>query len=161
MPGFLPTDKNIYRGIFALAMLGSPPCAMTLKDSVEMNLPPPIDRDSDRIRVSKQRLICVLDRLGVLDKDGCGEQIQAIIEELWLQARPYADVKRLDMESSGEARDWLELGILKWMCTAFPPTNHPGSDRFACRVVPVQASTRIIQPVRCAKRRAIWYLTTF
>jgi hypothetical protein len=63
IPGTIPNDKSIYQGILALAILGSGPCAMTLSDSHAMNLPPPMDNKSDRIRINRTCLWSVLNDL--------------------------------------------------------------------------------------------------
>jgi hypothetical protein len=54
------------KGILALAILGSGPCAMLLSDSHAMNLPPPMDNKSDWIRISRTWLLSVLNGLGLL-----------------------------------------------------------------------------------------------
>jgi glyoxylase-like metal-dependent hydrolase (beta-lactamase superfamily II) len=126
IPGYLPTDKSIYKGVSALALLGSPPCAMTLSDSRKMNLPPPIDSNSDRIRVSMKRLLLVLERLGALDPVSGGHKIAAMIRQLWTEAREYTHGANDPNNSDAEAgsTDELELGVLKWILYGVP-ANQP------------------------------------
>jgi len=120
IPGFLPSDKNIYRGICGLAILGSKPSAMTISDSRKLKMPPPLDYNSDRILVSMKRLILVLTRLGVSQTND-GEDISSIIEGLWTEANEYCTPKEcgkgynsVDVESS-QWKDEIEIGVLKWL----------------------------------------------
>jgi glyoxylase-like metal-dependent hydrolase (beta-lactamase superfamily II) len=120
IPGFLPSDKNIYRGICGLAILGSKPSALTISDSRKLKIPPPLDYNSDRILVSMKRLILVLTRLGVPQTND-GEDISSIIEKLWTEANEYCNPKEcgkgynsVDVESS-HWRDEIEIGMLKWL----------------------------------------------
>jgi len=120
IPGFLPSDKNIYRGICGLAILGSKPCAMTVLDSRKMKIPPPMDYNSDKIRVSMNRLILVLTRLG-LTETGEGEDVSIIIKKLWIEANEYCNPQEcgksyntVDLESN-HWHDKIELGMLKWL----------------------------------------------
>ena len=124
IPGFLPSDKNIYRGISGIARLGSRPSAMSLSDSRAMNLPPPIDSNSDRTVVSKKRLIMVLSRLGLLEEGE--DDLAEIIEKLWKEAHEYGidqnDDSRLygdDIEAEPNG-DGIELGLLKWVLYGVP-----------------------------------------
>jgi len=116
IPGFLPSDKSIYRGIVALVLLGSRPSAMTWTDSRRMNLPPPIDSNSDRILVSKKRLLMVLDRLGLLRGRNAG--IARMIGLLWKDVSEFVSAesvsRRYDDVESSAVVDEIELGILKW-----------------------------------------------
>lgn len=120
IPGFLPSDKNIYRGICGLAILGSKPSAMTIKDSRRMKIPPPMDYNSDKILVSMKRLILVLTRLG-LSQTNDGEDVSVIINKLWREANEYCNPKEcgkgynsVDIESS-QWHDKIEIGMLKWL----------------------------------------------
>mmetsp|Transcript_15279 Transcript_15279/g.35409 ORF Transcript_15279/g.35409 Transcript_15279/m.35409 type:complete len:502 (-) Transcript_15279:109-1614(-) len=128
IPGFRPTDKNIYRGICALVLLGAKPSAMTVSDSRRMKMPPPMDYNSDGILVSMKRLILVLKRLG-LSRTAGGDDIAAIVTKLWKEANEYgADPAPSSTSSSSpsgksynsvdvESRRWrdeVELGVLKW-----------------------------------------------
>ena len=130
IPGFRPTDKNIYRGICGLVLLGAKPSAMTVSDSRRMKMPPPMDYNSDRIRISMKRLILVLKRLG-LSRTASGDDVASIVLKLWMEANEYGvrfppsssssssprkGYNSVDVESSpgGRWRDEIELGVLKW-----------------------------------------------
>ena len=121
IPGFLPSDKNIYRGICGLAILGSRPSAMTISDSRTMKIPPPMDYNSDKILVSMKRLILVLTRLG-FSQTSDGEDVSVIIKELWNEANKYCNpaefngskYNKVDLESSNW-QDRIEIGMLKWL----------------------------------------------
>lgn len=127
IPGFLPSDKHIYRGICGLAILGSKPKAMTLSDSRTMHLPPPNDYNSDKTLVSMNRLILVLTRLGLIHTSE-GEDISVMIRLLWNEANEYSYPKEyrnseqkkdsydgVDVESPGHWHDEVEIGMLKWL----------------------------------------------
>jgi hypothetical protein len=64
IPGTLPSSMNVYRGVIAIAMLGSAPLAMTVSDASIMNLVPSMDL-TDRVLISKSRVskknMCVCD----------------------------------------------------------------------------------------------------
>ena len=140
IPGTLPTDKSIYQGILALAILGSGPCAMTLADSRAMNLPVPMDRNSDQIRISKARLLSVLHGLDLLSAANDGQKVVQMIELLWKDASEYcvdAEWAHVNGEShnpeesfeieNGMDRsipDEIQLGILKW-CLYGVEANRP------------------------------------
>ena len=120
IPGFLPSDKNIYRGICGLAILGSRPSALTISDSRIMKIPPPMDYNSDKILVSMKRLILVLTRLG-LSQTNDEEDISVIIKKLWKEANEYCNpmecgksYNSVDLESS-HWHDEIEIGMLKWL----------------------------------------------
>jgi len=120
IPGFLPSDKNIYRGICGLVILGSKPSAMTISDSRRMKIPPPMDYNSDKILVSMKRLILVLTRLG-FSRTSDGIDVFIIIQKLWTEANEYCNPKErgkgynsLDIESS-HWHDEIEIGLLKWL----------------------------------------------
>jgi glyoxylase-like metal-dependent hydrolase (beta-lactamase superfamily II) len=55
IPSTLPSHKNVYLGIVAMAMLGSAPSAMTVSDAIIMNLAPPAD-SADKILIYKSRV---------------------------------------------------------------------------------------------------------
>lgn len=121
IPGFLPSDKNIYRGICGLAILGSRPSAITFADSRRMKMPPPMDHNSDKILVSMKRLILVLTRLG-LTINSEGEDVSSMIKKLWKEANEYCNPKEyrkncdaVDLEYSDHWHDEIELGMLKWL----------------------------------------------
>lgn len=143
IPASLPPDKVVYKGILGLVLLGSPPCAFTKSDSRIMNMAPPVDRNSDKIRISMRRLITVLGGLGLLDDDEENEPqiVIPMIEALWQEAQDLSHstssstpttaaatspdrLKALeptnynattDLEDSSEQSDFVELGVLKWL----------------------------------------------
>lgn len=125
IPGFLPSDKNIYRGILGIVTLGSKPAAMTISDSRAMKLPSPIDSNSDFTLVSRKRLLRVLSRLGLLENNEI--DIPKIIKHLWAEAREVGDDKTTygnnDLEASNGS-DEVELGVLKWTLYGVP-ANQP------------------------------------
>ena len=152
IPGFLPSDKNIWRGVSGLARLGSKISGMTLSDSQTMKTAPPIDSNSDRILVSLQRLLLVLGRLGFLETPE-GEDLSYRVKQLFREASVIMK-QEFDAEMD-ETQDEIELGVLKWMlygiesaqpsCIAktccitseakpreFPP--HPGASHFKKKV---------------------------
>ena len=55
IPGTLPSHKNVYLGVVALAILGSAPSAVTVSDGNIMNLAIPVD-STDRLLISKNRV---------------------------------------------------------------------------------------------------------
>jgi glyoxylase-like metal-dependent hydrolase (beta-lactamase superfamily II) len=139
IPGTLPSEKNMYLAVVALALLGSPPCGMTVRDGLAMNIPVPLD-SSDEIIISKQRIISMLALLGLLDgpssriasenKDNEDEPcIIEMIETLWKEA--HSDSEAIDSsdlalsdegktnevvdpeETVGDKKDGIELGLLK------------------------------------------------
>ena len=61
IPSTLPSHKNVYLSVVALAMLGSSPSAVTLSDANIMNMAKPVEC-TDRILISKSRvrLLCLV-----------------------------------------------------------------------------------------------------
>ena len=57
IPNHLPSHRNVYVGIVALAILGSPPSGVTVSDAMVMDVAAPVD-SSDFILISKSR-VCV------------------------------------------------------------------------------------------------------
>ena len=139
IPGTLPSEKNMYLAVVALALLGSPPSGMTVRDGLAMNLPVPVD-SSDEIIISKQRIISMLSLLGLLDgpsssiasdnKENEDEPcIVEMIEILWREAHFDSEAinssdlvlsdegkmnEAADLEDSvGDKEDGIELGLLK------------------------------------------------
>lgn len=137
IPGFFPSDKSIYKGVCGLVLLGSRPSAMTLSDSRNMKLPPPIDSNSDRIRVSICRLIVVLERLG-FEKSEKGEDVTVIIKQLWKEARQYyagSENGHLNGENDLELNDKsgeIELGVLKWVLYGVPANQPSWFSKICC-----------------------------
>jgi len=117
IPGFVPSDKSIYRGIAGIVMLGSPPAAMCLTDSRTMKLPPPIDSNSDRILISMKRLTLVLGRLGLLHNPEW--DISLMVRELWKEANDFLSEQNRPSKGNSDVEsamtDEIELGILKWI----------------------------------------------
>mmetsp|Transcript_17238 Transcript_17238/g.31829 ORF Transcript_17238/g.31829 Transcript_17238/m.31829 type:complete len:249 (+) Transcript_17238:172-918(+) len=115
---FLPSDRNIYKGICGLTLLGSKPSATTISDSRKLRLPPPEDYNSDRILVSQKKLILVLTRLGMI-RTSEGENVAAMINKLWKKANEYCSPKEnysgTDAESFDHWHDEIEIGMLKWI----------------------------------------------
>ena len=138
IPGTLPSERMVYKGLVGLALLGSSPTALTLSDSKSMKLPPPIVTCSDQIRVSKKRLVAVLYWLGLLTEESDGERIVAILDQLWKEANEYESkltsfvnesgdktsgsrYNSTDVESSSiENDDQVDLGSLKWILYGIP-----------------------------------------
>lgn len=125
IPNTLPTDRAMYLGVLGLALLGSPPCGMTVSDSREMNLPPPVD-GSDHILVSCCRLIDILGKLGLLENKRKDKvDLKEVIRLLWREAQSSDGNKHelslgsnydatADVETASNNNDWVELGYLKW-----------------------------------------------
>lgn len=150
IPGTLPSERAVFKGLVGFALLGSRPSAMTLSDSETMKLPPPIVRDTSCIIVSKKRLITVLGHLGYF-ADNDGPYLLAMIHSLWQEANDYSlgnkdgaslssdDVKynvvgkledgndttssRNEDEESDDTLDLIQLGTLKWILYGFPATQ--------------------------------------
>lgn len=122
IPGFLPSDKSVWRGVGGLARLGSGASAMTLSDSRNMKLPPPIDSNSDRILISINRLLLVLGRLGLLQTED-GDDITHKVKQLWKEASAHMKDGDVDEEWAGKW-DEIELGVLKWTLYGVP-SNQP------------------------------------
>ena len=59
IPRTLPSHKNVYLGVVALAVLGSAPSAVTVSDANIMDMAPPIDC-TDRMLVSRRRVSSVV-----------------------------------------------------------------------------------------------------
>ena len=131
----------MYLAVVALALLGSPPSGMTVRDGLVMNLPVPVD-SSDKIIISKQRIISILALLGLLDgpsssiapsdnKENEDEPcIVEMIEVLWREAHFDSEaINSSDLALSDEGKmneaadleedpvedkeDGIELGLLK------------------------------------------------
>ena len=128
IPNTLPTDKTIWLGSMALTVLGSAPCGLTRSDAARMKLPPP-KRNSDNIKISRERILLVLLRLGVLSGLDCSEA--RLINLLWKEASwDDLHLKELDEEHVNQTnkngydstvetenleclQDEIELGYLK------------------------------------------------
>ncbi|KAL7551638.1 hypothetical protein ACHAWF_014820 [Thalassiosira exigua] len=109
IPGTLQSHKNVYLGVVALAVLGSPPSAVAPSDANAMGLAPPV-ASTDRISISRSRLVAALDGLGLISGDE-SPKLRDVVALLWKEARRDGDLT-LDVESA-EDDDALELGLLK------------------------------------------------
>ncbi len=58
IPSTLPSHKNVYLGVVAMAVLGSAPSAMTVSDANIMGMAPPAE-NTDRLLISKRRVSSV------------------------------------------------------------------------------------------------------
>lgn len=134
IPGTLPSNRVIYKGLLGLAILGSSPTALAPSDSKAMKISPSVGDSSDDIVVSKKHLIAVLYWLGLLTDVNDGNRIVKIIERLWSEARELesnqASIKRedvtydtVDVEASATTvalHDKVDLGTLKWLLYGIP-----------------------------------------
>jgi len=135
VPATLPSDRAVYRGLLALALLGSSPTALTFADSRRMNLPSPVTKSSDTINVSRGHLIAVLQCLGLLTPENDGPKIIAMIHQLWKEAMENspthaANMEKIDQEGDAtnydtidtetDQDDLVELGDLKWTIYGVP-----------------------------------------
>eukprot|EP00550_Attheya_septentrionalis_P004676 CAMPEP_0198291618 /NCGR_PEP_ID=MMETSP1449-20131203/9097_1 /TAXON_ID=420275 /ORGANISM="Attheya septentrionalis, Strain CCMP2084" /LENGTH=924 /DNA_ID=CAMNT_0043990287 /DNA_START=97 /DNA_END=2871 /DNA_ORIENTATION=+ len=158
IPRTLPSDKNIYLGILALALLGSPPCALTTSDSFAMKTRSPVE-NPDRILISQKRLVTVLQSLGIIfDTKDCN--MVGMIRLLWKEARnddhdlALSSAKLIDNELSKFSatdvespmkveQDEVELGLLKYALYGVS-MNHPPSWKaklcLPCGVKPTKLS---------------------
>jgi len=138
IPNTLPSDRIVSKGILGLILLGSTPCAMSRSDGVQMKLPAPNDANSDRIQISKRKLIAVLYWLGLLPDDREGHRIVGMIHQLWKETIQYSHnlssfdlelkanktqrtngTTEVDEERSMES-DLVDLGALRWVIYGIP-----------------------------------------
>jgi glyoxylase-like metal-dependent hydrolase (beta-lactamase superfamily II) len=145
IPGTLPTERAIYKGLVGLTLLGSRPSALTVSDSRAMKLPPPIVSTSDRIKVSCKRLIRVLQWLCMINKDAESRRKIVIIQYLWRAAHSYettgtchdlslkesANYDSFDTETESLV-DEVELGSLKWVMYGAGDNPKPCLSRMFC-----------------------------
>jgi hypothetical protein len=121
IPNTLPSEKKMYMGLLALAVLGSDPSGLCASDSRKLNIPSPIG-DTDHLLISKRKLISTLFRLGLLpcDKESSGiDEIVLIINLLWEESRldhgssqTITDIADFEI-GRAEKDDLIELGALK------------------------------------------------
>ena len=142
---------------------------MTLSDSHIMKLPPPAIRDTSCIRISKKRLIVMLGHLGLLDSVD-GPYLVTMIDSLWQEAHEYdgnSDANTVtgsqeskyngigkpsenghdttdDEEESGDGKDLISLGTLKWIIYGFPARQPSWFSRF-CMPCRTTASERTLE----------------
>ncbi len=129
VPNTFSSEKKMYLGLLAMAILGSPPSCMTSSDSKKMNMPAPV-KSSDFLMISKKRLISSLFRLDLLVNcsnihDLENNDMIQIINLLWEEARAEFEGLQLndeqsDLEVQKEDNDLLELGALKLLLYAVP-----------------------------------------
>lgn len=118
IPGTLPSEKSMYNACLALALIGSPPCAMTISDSVALGLPRPVSpANTHKIKVSLERILTVLSFLGLISEDVEGMNLAAQIRLLWREAAEYgmSDNYKANIDNEARNDDLLELGVLRWM----------------------------------------------
>ena len=128
VPGTMPSDRNVYRGLLAMVLLGSAPNALTFTDAERMNLPDPIKYSND-IPVSKKRLISILRWLDLITPDNGGRRYEAMIHQLWKEAledsgRDFnvekgSSYDATDLEAS-QIPDAVYLVDLKWSIYGVP-----------------------------------------
>jgi glyoxylase-like metal-dependent hydrolase (beta-lactamase superfamily II) len=129
VPNTFPSEKKMYLGLLAMAVLGSQPSGLTAADSTKMNLANPVDA-SDYLLISKSKLISSLFRLGLFlncatTSDLGNNDLVQMIDILWDEARVGFQDLRLhdegsDLEVQNEDNDLLELGALKLELYAVP-----------------------------------------
>eukprot|EP00551_Chaetoceros_affinis_P010751 CAMPEP_0203675126 /NCGR_PEP_ID=MMETSP0090-20130426/18926_1 /ASSEMBLY_ACC=CAM_ASM_001088 /TAXON_ID=426623 /ORGANISM="Chaetoceros affinis, Strain CCMP159" /LENGTH=806 /DNA_ID=CAMNT_0050541201 /DNA_START=214 /DNA_END=2634 /DNA_ORIENTATION=- len=133
VPNTFPSEKKMYLGLVALAVLGSRPSAMTKRDSEEMNMANPVT-NTDFLLISKSRLISTLFRLGLFlncshPSELRNNDLVQMIDLLWEEAREGFEELRLDtntensdleVQNNDVDNDLLELGALKLILYAVP-----------------------------------------
>lgn len=133
IPGTLPSDKTMYNALLALAVIGCPPTAMTLKDSRLMNLPRPVSpANTHKIKVSKSRVVAMMKFFGLIQDDVEGRDLTTMIDYLWRESADYgiADKEKTDMSDEELAGDIMELGVLRWMLFGIEANQPAWFDRF-------------------------------
>lgn len=148
IPGFLPSDKSIYRGICGLAILGSKPSALTISDSRKLNMPAPVYSNSDTILVSEQRLIRVLRRLGMVETVD-GEDVSTMIKRLWEEANDYCNPPQGDTDTDEERSHWhdgIELGMLKWIMYGVSANQPSWFSKIFCMPCSNVPDTKLVFP---------------
>jgi len=128
VPATLPSDRAVYRGLLALALLGSSPTALTLSDSRRMKLPPPVHKYSDQIKVSRRHLIAVLQCLGLLTAEDDGPRLIAMIHQVWKEAIESSPTHHTNSENGNydtidleaDENDIVDLGDLKYTIYGVP-----------------------------------------
>ena len=146
VPDTLPSDRSVVRALVGLCLLGSAPAALTLSDSLRLKLPPPVvGWSSDRIAISKARLLKVLRMLGLLHGSQF-RRVAAMLDQLWKEAREYSDnltsfdpsgasssgssipaaatvayeAVDVEVEVRTASDDQVELGALRWVVFGVP-----------------------------------------
>lgn len=160
VPNTLHSEKKMYLGLLAMAVLGSPPSAMTASDGERMNIPAPVNA-SDFLMISKSRLISALFRLGLFrncfnSSDLEQNDLVQIINLLWDEARTeFQDLQvhseRSDLEVQKEDLDLLELGALKLVLYAVPYNKPPWFSKFCMPCDSREEETRAKKSVEKVK----------
>jgi hydroxyacylglutathione hydrolase len=128
IPGTMPSDRNVYRGLLALVLLGSSPTALTYGDAEGMNLPAPV-RHSNDIEISRSRLVAILKWLKLIGSDNEGRRNELMIRQLWKESYEdsgeafYVDNTNTDASKDVETSsvpDLLKLVDLKWSIYGVP-----------------------------------------
>ena len=133
VPNTFPSEKKMYLGLLAMAVLGSRPSALTHTDSQKMNTASPV-KNTDYLLISKSRLISSLFRLGLFlhcshPNELHNNDLVQMIDLLWEESRAGFEDLRLDNELDNENsdlevqsndNDLIELGALKLTLYAVP-----------------------------------------
>jgi hypothetical protein len=141
IPDTLPSDRSVARSLVALCLLGSPPSALTLSDSLALKLPPPVvGKTSDKVLISKSRLLRILHVLGLVRDEDHYERISAMLDQLWKETREYSDAMSafnpkptsssiqtvtydavdVEVEVRTPSDDQVSLGALRWVMFGVP-----------------------------------------
>jgi hypothetical protein len=156
IPGTLPNDKIMYTALMGLAIVGSPPTAMTLSDSRLMNLPRPLSpANTHKIRVSKKRIITMLKFLGLIEDNVEGRDLTTMIDYLWQEAVDYGMPEDYNTTNGelGLDGDEMELGILRWMFSGIEANQPTWFERFCMPCKPARQPPTRDHPIHEAKLR--------
>lgn len=158
IPNTLPTRRTIYKGLLGMALLGSHATALTLSDSRTMKLPPPVFGTGDLIRISKKRLIAVLNQLGLLGGGNDGRRLVAMIQLLWKEANDCAaktsSPTRYDTESANDD-DEVELGMLKWIVYGLASNQPSWFSKFCMPCSKPAPVTEALEPSAASRNRKL------
>ena len=126
IPNTLLSDKSIWVGCLSLAILGTGPTAMTPSDAERMNLNPPIHKkQTDKILISRSRLINALFALNVISSTSSFSEDILSINLLWNDAITLQQSKKksnqqktydsIELEhcQSKDLPDLVPLGFIK------------------------------------------------
>lgn len=152
IPNTFPSEKKMYLGLLALAVLGSEPSALKREDSERMNLPHPVEA-SDYLMISKSKLISSLFRLGLLSNctnynEFKDNDLVQMIDVLWDEAKInfedlqlYHEKETNDVEKK-QMNDLIELGALKLTLYAVPYNQPSWFSKFCMPCCDTKMSTR-------------------
>mmetsp|Transcript_20780 Transcript_20780/g.30762 ORF Transcript_20780/g.30762 Transcript_20780/m.30762 type:complete len:780 (-) Transcript_20780:3-2342(-) len=146
IPGTLPNEKAMYNACLALAVIGSPPCAMTFSDSHSLGLPKPVSPgNTHKIKVSLERVLTILSFLGLISDDVDGLNLTAQIRLLWREAAEYgiSDKYKSNVDHEVGDDDTMELGVLRWMLFGIEANQPTWFERYCmpCGRAPPQQNT--------------------